>query len=431
MKRIWKLIIVVPIVLGIIVAVGITLKNQTDKLNEKNKIENLFGKLSSKPIEITRFYTYGTSLNVEGTIDGISKDNFEGLKLVIRDGENYEKTCNLDYDFEEGKVVFSTREINNSINLEDLQAGKKYYLQLRVKTNNSKDFKYYTFKNSSEYKNIEYYSLTKDGKNNKVDVKFEKQNYNGKDYNYLGLTVKETKFPKEVYDIVIDCGHGGTDKGNTSGEYNERDLTLDYGKALKTALEEKGYKVKLSRDDSNTENMTELKAYDEDGRITICCKTKAKYMLSLHNTDDYSGVEVYVPNNVNLDFANKIATNLYNMTSLELSTNKSDYKVKEGIYQKNFNKDSITTNNKTMTDKGLEPYNLTYDTPRIYTIREVGGIATNAYMDGRNILYSPNKYYKSNQGIESYQVCIGNIKSDLDVLLNEKEQIVKALADAF
>ena len=41
-----------------------------------------------------------------------------------------------------------------------------------------------------------------------------------------------------------------------------------------------------------------------------------------------------------------------------------------------------------LNNKGYEPYPITTDTPYQYTIREVGGIATNAYADGRNKTYS-------------------------------------------
>ena len=92
----------------------------------------------------------------------------------------------------------------------------KYYVQIKVKSNNSKDYKYYNLENSSEYKDIEYFTLTKDGKNNKINIKFDKENFNGKKYSYLGLTVKEEKLPDDVYDFVVDSGHGGKDRGEVS-----------------------------------------------------------------------------------------------------------------------------------------------------------------------------------------------------------------------
>ena len=431
MKQIWKWIIVVPIAIGIVIAAWITFKNQSLKFDEKNKLEKVFGSLAGKPAEITKFYTYGKSLNVEGKIKGISKDNFEGLKLIVTDGKDFENSYDLNYSFEENDVIFSSNEINNNINLDELNVGTEYFVQIRVKTNNSKDYKYYTFSNVSEYKDISYYTLTKDEKNNKIDIKFKKENYNNKEYECLSLTVSETKLPEDVYDIVIDSGHGGTDSGEKSGQNNEKNLTLEYAKSLKVALEAKGYKVKLTRDDSNTDSYTSTNMYDENGRISIACKTRAKFMISLHTGEDgYSGIQVYIPNNCNLALADKIANNLYNNSSLEFSSNNS-YKKQNGIYQKNYTPRTIEEYVANLKSKGIEPYNITINTPRLYTIREVGGIATNAYVDGRNTDFSKNQYYNSNQGIECYQISIGSLKSDKDTILNEKEQIVNAIAEAF
>lgn len=307
----------------------------------------------------------------------------------------------------------------------------KYYVQLRVKTNNNKDFKYYTLSNSSEYKNIEYYTLTKNEKNNKITIGFDKEKWNNKDYNYLSLTVAESKLPDDVYDIVVDSGHGGTDSGETSGGQSESNLMLEYGKALKEALNAKGYKVKLTRDDNNTESFTKTNMYDESGRITIACKTKAKYMISLHTGESgYSGIQIYVPNNSDFSLAKTLANNLYNGSSLEFSPNKS-YLKQDGIYQKNYTSEEVKTRKANLEKQGIEPYNLTTNTPNLYTIREVGGIATNAYVDGRNTEYGKNQYYNSNQGIECYQISIGSLKVNKDILLNEKDQIVNAIAEAF
>ena len=431
MKHICKWIIVVPIVVGIVYAVSITVKSQTFKFDENNRREKLFGNLSAKPAEITSFYTYGTSLNIEGKIKGISKDNLEGIKLIVTDGENFEKFHKLSYSFEDNYLNFSTGNmINNAINLDELNVGN-YYVQVRIKVNNNKDYKYYTLANISDCNNIEYYTLTKNEKNNKIDIVCLNEKYNEKNYKCLEIKVSESKLPADVYDIVIDAGHGGKDKGEVSGSESESNLMLEYGKEVKEVLESKGYKVKMTRDDFNTDSFTATNMYDENGRISIACSSKAKYMISLHTTDDkYSGIEVYIPNNCDLSFAEKLSGKLKEASGLEFSTNKL-YQIKDGIYQKNYNKDSIAAYNSSLKKQGIEPYEITNNTPRLYTIREVGGIATNAYVDGRNPNYSKNEYYNSNQGIECYQVSVGNIKKDKETLLNEKEKIVEAIANCF
>ena len=126
MKQVWKLIIVGPIIIGVIVAVLITVKNQSLKLDEKNKIKNIFGNSVIKPAKITKFYTYGKSFNIEGKIDNISKDNFEGIRVVLKDGKDIEKSYKVSYSFDdENGFTFSTGDIiNKSIILDDLSVRK-------------------------------------------------------------------------------------------------------------------------------------------------------------------------------------------------------------------------------------------------------------------------------------------------------------------
>lgn len=101
-----------------------------------------------------------------------------------------------------------------------------------------------------------------------------------------------------------------------------------------------------------------------------------------------------------------------------------------GVYVRNFTKQIIKEYENTANKKGYEPYNITLDTPYLYTIREVGGIATGAYVDGRNTSYSANKYYNSNKGIECYQLELGYIKNDLEILKKEKEEITQAISES-
>lgn len=68
MKRIWQLIIIVPILVGIIIGVGISVSNQIKANKETQKMDNIFASLETKPAEVTKFYTYGTSLNIEGKV---------------------------------------------------------------------------------------------------------------------------------------------------------------------------------------------------------------------------------------------------------------------------------------------------------------------------------------------------------------------------
>jgi hypothetical protein len=124
-----------------------------------------------------------------------------------------------------------------------------------------------------------------------------------------------------------------------------------------------------------------------------------------------------------------LAQKIKEYSSISYSNNGA-YKYQDGVYVKNYTAKEIKEAEYAAKRKGYEPYNITEQTPYFYTIREVGGIATGAYVDGRNKNYNKNEYYKSCQGIECYQVELGYIKTDLNILLTEKEQITQGIADA-
>ena len=242
----------------------------------------------------------------------------------------------------------------------------------------------------------------------------------------------DTSLPENVYDIVIDAGHGGTDKGENLGKITEADITLEYAKLLKASLEKHGYKVFLTRNDENTNDYNYTNMYDHDGRITTACASRAKIMISFHinqGNNSLKGLEVYCPCNSNLEFAKQIASKINEYSSIELS-NSTSFKKEDGVYVRNFTKAEINAFTKTANDKGYEPYPITTETPYLYTIRETGGIATNAYVDGRNKTYSANEYYNSNQGIECYQIELGYIKNDLNIITDEKENYIRAITEA-
>ena len=120
MKRIWQLIIIVPILVGVGIGIYISVNKQIQISKKKKKIDNVFGVASSRTAKISKFYSFGTSLNVEGKIEGISKDNYEGIRILVTDGGDYNEYYNAEASFEDEVLNFKTQEINNSIDLENL-----------------------------------------------------------------------------------------------------------------------------------------------------------------------------------------------------------------------------------------------------------------------------------------------------------------------
>lgn len=432
LKKLFRFSVIVLMFVGIFFGLNVAVRRLFPNIEKKEAEANIFNKIQSTSIGLTNFYTYGRAFNVSGKISNISKDNFESVRLVITDGLEFEESYNLNYEFSENNLVFSSSEkINSGIILDKLE-NSKYYILLRLKVNNSVNPKYYSFSNASNNEGFDYYSVTQDGKNKKAAISFLTKEFAEKEYTVLTIDVSDTELPNEVYDIVIDAGHGGKDSGEKQGDITEADVTLDYAKTLKTSLESKGFKVKLTRDEDNTDSFTYNNMYDENGRISLACGSKAKLMISLHlnnGTNDLSGFEIYSPCKSNLEFAEQMANCIKSNTSINYSNNKS-FKEKDGVYLRNFTQNEIKASSDTSKSKGFEPYLITTDTPYLYTIREVGGVATGAYADGRNTAYSKNQYYDSNQGIECYQLELGYIKNDLNTILNEKESYIKAITEA-
>ena len=252
---------------------------------------------------------------------------------------------------------------------------------------------------------------------------------------FLGLFVSEIdELPNNVYDIAIDASHGGKDTGATYQKYTEADLVLKYAKNLKQKLEDKGYKVFLSRDGSETPNQDLSDMYAENGRINTIQESHSKLMLSLNLNGTKSktgGVEIYAPTNCNLIFAKSLADNIVKKAKTSYSSVKL-FKQDDGVYVRNFKDYDILNFKASAILHKYEPYPITKQTPYQYMIREVGGIATNAFVDGRNTSYGKNKYFDSNIGIEAYILELGYMKTqkDLNNIVKNENLYVQAIVEA-
>ena len=394
--------------------------------------ESVFGTLEEDYANITKYYTYGTHLHIEGTIDNINKDNYESVSVLVSD-EHDTREYGINGSLSNSTLSFTSgNQLNTGIYIDEFANGK-YYIKVKVVMNNSNKPKLYTLKNASSYPAIDYYTVTKEGRNREAKVFFTTYtNFAKRKFDCLEMQIKDTTLPAEVYDIVLDAGHGGTDSGVSTGGYLEKNIMLDYAKALKASIESHGLKVKLTRDDQNSDTYTESNMYDPDGRVTVACKTKAKLLLTLHIAEGgarMSGCEVYAPTKSDLYLARSMANNMKSNTTIQFS-NDTSFKETDGVYVRNYTSAQIETLEKQAKSKGYDPYNITVQTPYHYMIRETGGIATGAYMDGRNTAYSKNVYYDSNQGVESYLINFGYIKTDLQVILEQKDKFIEAITQS-
>lgn len=89
--------------------------------------------------------------------------------------------------------------------------------------------------------------------------------------------------------VIIDAGHGGTDEGARVQAFMEKRITLTTAIMTKKLLEERGYKVIMTRTRDSYISLPR--------RVSIANKTKAALFVSIHfNASRYEnakGVEIY------------------------------------------------------------------------------------------------------------------------------------------
>ena len=423
MKKVLPLLVLICAVIGLIFLYNFKFKES----NLEKEQKKLFQTVSKEEVDVKKYIIYGTHLNIEGSLDKkLYEDNILSAELIFKNLEGKDIKYKIEYELSDDKFVFKTSDyINQGIDLEKLNSGN-YYPLLKLTQKNLNDSKkdkidYYSLKNDTKYNNIDYYTITKNNKNNKIDIIFDKyKNTN----NYMNIVVKAEKLPKDVYDIAIDPGHGGKDGGavtNVNGtQYVEKDITLDIAKDLKKSLEDLGLKVMLTRDGTNEEELGIYDMYGKNGRAVTPNKAKTKYTISLHlNSAEYKmgrgGVEIYSPSNSKLEFASLLAKNIVETAKTNYSPNIT-YKISDGVYVRNFSYTEIESSSNSAKEAGYKPYKITTDTPYLFMIRETGGIATNAYVDGRNKEYGKNLYYDSNRGTETYLIELGFMNSNSDII---------------
>ena len=391
--------------------------DNNEELLKQEKINNLFSKFNTSTyVNVSKYIVYGTHFNIEGTLElnKVSGISIKHVNLVVKNLNDEETIIKSDYNYSDNIVSFSSSdEINSGLNLETL-SNDTHYILLKVSLSNG-DINYYSLSNSTEYSGITYYTITKNNTNSKIEIGFDKYN----DMPYMSLDVsKVSSLPSNVYDVVIDPGHGGADAGAVYKDYKESSIVLDCAKSLKSKLETLGLKVLLTRDGTEGASYKESAMYDEGGRITVANESSAKLLISLHmnsNSDVKSGgLEVYAPCSCDLTFANSLASNISQYANATYSP-RTSFKKSDGVYVQYFTNADILAF-KTKAIKGnYEPYNLTKSTPYLYMIREIGGICTNAFVDGRNPNYGKNDHYNSNVGIEGYLIELGYMKVQNDL----------------
>lgn len=291
----------------------------------------------------------------------LSDDEINNLNKTYVDQVNsYGETINIEsdalgdsfqtklYDTTTGLVTsgFTMKsQIDVGINAYDLPVGS-YFIQLDDDS----------FAATKHDLNINFNTITRDGKNSKIEV----DSVNG----LIHITkYNETENTDEL-DIIIDAGHGGDDSGALSLDQtiSEKDLNLQLATILANDLKELGYNVGLTREDDTNPGTCDdnISSYCSDGRVSKTYQNKAKLVLSVHhNTSGGSGYEVYKSYYASNQLATLVASNLH---SVSTPSSKEMGYISDGVYQQVFEDDD----------------NPSIEQDYMYMIRETGGIATNS-----------------------------------------------------
>lgn len=441
MKKKILIILLAVLALTLVTFIVLTLINRKPK--EKTMID-LINDTEENEFIVNNYSIFGTHYNISACTDKIITNK---TYLVLK---NLTEEIDMNGTFynEDGKTCFKISDkYNTGIDLEPLIQGE---FILMVKEEESKEVKdkesiitnyYYNLKNGTENNNLEYYTITRNGTNNKININYKSQEKVYKENkqekrqtkNYLEFIIKESKLPSNVYDIAIDPGHGGIDPGanyKLNGiTYYESNVTLNISQLLKKELENMGLKVLITRDDD-----VYLNPYGVDGRTTMINSSSVKLSLSIHMNSDYGvmkygGVEVYTPNNIDYTLAKNFADNIAKIVGY--SKNPS-FKISDGIYFKGFTTELIDEAKRENLSKGMLAYDIKEGAPYMFMIREIGGIHTYAYNDGRNAKYPKNEYYRAYQTPEPYliETAYLNYPNDLNLLLNSPDRFSEAISTA-
>lgn len=413
-----KIIIIILIIL--LASGGYYYYNNIYLKNQKPTIE-----VEKNTATITKYYIYGTHLNIIGNIKKIDA-NFKDVDLVfwnektgktIKQKLNYTKNVNnLNFNLSD--------EINDGLFLDKISEGTyRTYLRFTYKDKKTTTTKYYALTNKTDYKSTKYYTLS--NKNNKINITTKEQT----------LTLKVTKNKDKTYDVILDPQAGGSDKGNSGNGHYEKDITMDMATKVKEKLEAKKIKVKLTRE-ADLSDSDYVDEYNEGGRAVISHELNSKYLFSFQTTRSSNaqtnGFSIYTAVGINYDFAAKMVENIINKTNLKTSTT-TYQRVDYGIYSHNFTESEIKENMTYYENKGYKPYNVTTDSNYLYMIRETGGIITGAYIDDSNPdKVGVNPYYKSNIGTESYVISLGYLtnQTDITAMTTNIDAYASAIADS-
>ena len=348
-------------------------ESPTISINMKTEINDiiLLTPVKDMNLEVDQLKTESYRVVFEGSQLLLVNDNIEHYEYKSHDFYAESLYVNLNSETENatyqltdlsGDLIKDERynsQDHSGINLVDLSPGQ-YFIQFN-------QLPVYV----SESLNEVWYTVTRNKESNQITL----QSKNGQ----LSLKVEKVQeLPEDVYDILIDPGHGGLDGGTVAKDLTEAEEVLKISTYIASRLEEHGLKVKLTRtedvDPAGPGNFDYGKsAFFDEGRVEQVYRYQTKYMLSSHlNSFDGSleGFEVYSSVFVNNDWASRVSQALIEAGQKARDSEKSEFRVSEGSYKKYY----LCTGTSYDIDYGCTSDYMDY----LYIIRETGGKVSQA-----------------------------------------------------
>lgn len=387
--------------------------------------------------QLGEVWIYGTHLGLRGTLPWQGEAPAR-LLLVLRTETGEESSWPLQAETAGGTLSFGLGEvINGGLELEALAEQRGgLLLQAADAAGTLTEYPLTAGSAAGDFP-LTYYTVTRGGANRCITIQQADMQWNDSPTQALQLDCTAATLPDGVYDVMIDPGHGGDDGGTINGDHTEADIALDIALRTQRQLQALGLKVGLTRDGSegNLEHMA-FRAYDPDGRVNVISGSGAKVCLSLHLNSyegalDEGGVQIYAADRMDYSFAAALARNIAQSAGANISSMVA-YSLGNGVYCRTFTQEDVDGLLAEGQRKGFSPYQQPVGTNYYYILRETGGRATGAYIDGRNPDYGENYYRDSPVGVECYLCELGYISVDQDLhnLVNNPDAYAAGLAQA-
>lgn len=123
----------------------------------------------------------------------------------------------------------------------------------------------------------------------------------------IQTSAKTKKLILDNMTIIIDPGHGSSDKGTSYKDIYEKDINLNISKKLKIELERFGANIILTREgdyDLSTPNASFRKKSDFNNRIKLINEANPNLVISIHQNyykdNKYNGTQIFYKGNKEL-----------------------------------------------------------------------------------------------------------------------------------